>query len=237
MRKTAFAIRAALCALFAFAALPKQAEAEPAVVVELFTSQGCYSCPPADEVLGKLAEYEDIIALSLHVDYWDYLGWRDTFAQKAFTRRQFDYRNYMGERVVYTPQMIVQGVNRVTGQHSMSVKDAIAQVRATKDLAKIEIFESDGVVKGRISPMNGGAKADVYVAKYTRAETIQIARGENGGKTLTYHNVVREMTSLQEWRGDAVEYDLPSPGPGEGIALWVQGDGVGPILAAAKFER
>ena len=225
-------------ALGAFAlVLPKAADAEPTVVVELFTSQGCYSCPPADEVLGKLAEYDDIVALSLHVDYWDYLGWRDTFAQKAFTRRQFEYRNYMGERVVYTPQMIVQGVNRVTGQQSISVKDAIAQVRATDDLAKIEIVEANGGLKGRISPINGGAKAAVFVAKYTRSVTVDIARGENGGKTLTYHNVVDTMTSLEDWRGDAVEYDLPNPGPGEGVALWVQGDGVGPILAAAKFER
>ncbi|MEM1275356.1 MAG: DUF1223 domain-containing protein [Pseudomonadota bacterium] len=232
-----FALAFCASALLVLAAAPKPAEAEPAVVVELFTSQGCYSCPPADEVLGTLAKYDDIVALSLHVDYWDYLGWRDTFAQKAFTKRQFEYRNYMGERVVYTPQMIVQGVNRVTGQHKMSVKDAIAKVRATQDRAKLEIVEIGGALKGRISPVNGGAKAAVYVAKYTRSAIVEIARGENAGKTLTYHNVVYMMTPLSDWRGDVVEYDLPSPNPGEGIAFWVQGDRFGPILAAAKFER
>ncbi|MEM8791807.1 MAG: DUF1223 domain-containing protein [Pseudomonadota bacterium] len=239
MKNIALAARALFCATLGLATLPNAAQAEPAVVVELFTSQGCYSCPPADEVLGKLAEHDDIIALSLHVDYWDYLGWRDTFAKKAFTRRQFEYRDSMGERVVYTPQMIVQGANPVTGSRAMSVRDAIAQVRSTDDLAKVEIVERNGGLKGLITPVNGGegSSAVVYVAKYTRSETVQIARGENGGKTLTYHNVVGMLSPLKDWRGDIAEYDLPNPGPGEGIALWVQGGKVGPILAAAKFER
>ncbi|MEM9371393.1 MAG: DUF1223 domain-containing protein [Pseudomonadota bacterium] len=239
MKQTRFSRTAAMIAVtLASISASVPAKAEPAVVVELFTSQGCYSCPPADDVLGKLADHEDIVALSLHVDYWDYLGWRDTFAQSAFTRRQFAYRDEMGERVVYTPQMIVQGVSPVTGSRGMSVKDAIAKVRATPDSATIDIVEAGGGLKGRIAPVNGGAKAVVYLAKYTRSQVVAIERGENGGKTLTYHNVVDMLSKLHEWPGKATyEVDLPQPGPGEGIALWIQGGAAGPILAAAKYER
>ena len=214
------------------------AQAEPAVMIELFTSQGCYSCPPADEVLGRLAEYDNIVALSMHVDYWDYLGWRDTFAKRAFTERQYSYRDTMGERVVYTPQMIVQGIAPVTGSRSMSVKDAIAQVRALPDIATIDISERGGGIVARIAPTSAAKGGTLFVAKYTQRQTVEIARGENGGKTLAYHNVVEMISPLGQWQGtEAREVDLPSPAPGEGVALWLQDGRTGPIFAAAKFER
>lgn len=217
-----------------------EAQAEPAVVVELFTSQGCYSCPPADEVLGKLAEFEDIVALAMHVDYWDYLGWRDTFAQRGFTQRQFSYRDTMGERVVYTPQMIIQGVNPVTGSRSMSVKDAITQARAQKRTATLDISEAGAGLTGLIAPVTGETAqgGTLFVAKYTRNQVVDIARGENGGKTLTYHNVVDMLSPLAEWDGSApTQFELPRPGPGEGVAIWLQDGVTGPILGAAKFEQ
>ncbi|MEM7505888.1 MAG: DUF1223 domain-containing protein [Pseudomonadota bacterium] len=229
--------------LFASAAILaplRDAQAEPAVVVELFTSQGCYSCPPADEVLGKLAEHDDIVALAMHVDYWDYLGWRDTFAQRGFTQRQYSYRDTMGERVVYTPQMIIQGVSPVTGSRSMSVKDAILQARGQQRTSTLEITETGAALTGRIAPLatdqaQGGT---LFVAKYTRNQIVDIARGENGGKTLTYHNVVDMLSPLTEWDGrEAAEVELPRPGPGEGIAIWLQDGVTGPILGAAKFEQ
>ncbi|MEM7669368.1 MAG: DUF1223 domain-containing protein [Pseudomonadota bacterium] len=239
MKRTRFSFAAALLsAAVTGISVSAPAQAEPTVVVELFTSQGCYSCPPADDVLGKLAEHDDIIALSLHVDYWDYLGWRDTFAKRAFTERQFAYRDAMRERVVYTPQMIVQGVSPVTGSRSMSVKDAIEKVRATPDSATVEIFEAGSGLKGRIAPLNGGSRAVLYVAKYTRSQNVDIERGENGGKSLTYHNVVDMLSKLHDWPGESTyEVDLPQPSPGEGIALWLQGGAAGPIIAAAKYER
>ncbi|MEM8698655.1 MAG: DUF1223 domain-containing protein [Pseudomonadota bacterium] len=215
-----------------------EARAQHAVMVELFTSQGCYSCPPADEVLGQLAVNDDIVALSMHVDYWDYLGWRDTFAQPAFTERQYGYKVSMGERVVYTPQMIIQGVAPVTGSRSMSVKDAILQARAQDKPARITIVEAANGLKGRITPLSGSASASVFIAKYTRSRTVEIARGENGGKTLTYHNVVDMLSPLGTWSGSAArELDLPRPMAGEGIALWIQDGPTGQILAAAKYEK
>ncbi|MEL6476284.1 MAG: DUF1223 domain-containing protein [Pseudomonadota bacterium] len=237
VNRLASAALIAVSAWAGFGAVP-HASAQPVVVVELFTSQGCYSCPPADEVLGKLAEYDDIVALSMHVDYWDYLGWRDTFAQRGFTERQYSYRNSMGERVVYTPQMIIQGVSPVTGSRGMSVKDAISQVRATPETAVLSIRETGTGLKGTISPQSGAGEATLFMAKYTRSQTVDIARGENGGKTLTYHNVVDMLSPLGTWSGrEAREVDLPSPAQGEGIAIWLQKGRTGAILAAAKFER
>lgn len=228
------------CALFACAAPAGSSATDSPVVVELFTSQGCWSCPPADEILGRLAERDDIVALSLHVDYWNYLGWRDTFSQKAFTHRQIGYRDSFGRRSIYTPQMVVQGVDQAVGSNEGEVEAAIARARATEDAARIEIVERDGALKGRIAPLNGGtggAKAALFIATYAKERVVEIARGENGGKTLTYRNVVDEMRKLDDWDGGEAEFDLPIPGPGEGIALWAQGGRTGPILAAARFER
>lgn len=229
---------AGLLALASLLATGPGASASPTIFVELFTSQGCYSCPPADEVLGKLADREDVVALSLHVDYWDYLGWRDTFAQKAFTNRQFAYRDAMDERVVYTPQMIVQGANPVTGSHGMGLKDAIEKVRALPDMAKIEIVEVGGALKGKIAPVAQASEATLYMATYSKEQLVDIERGENAGKELAYHNVVSMLSKVQDWSGETMdEVDLPQPGPGEGIALWLQSGDSGPVIAAAKFER
>ncbi|MEM9736849.1 MAG: DUF1223 domain-containing protein [Pseudomonadota bacterium] len=189
MRQFCFAPIAALAALLSLAP-GAPVRAEPAVVVELFTSQGCYSCPPADEVLGKLAEYDHIVALAMHVDYWDYLGWRDTFAQKTFTKRQFDYRDYAGARVVYTPQMIVQGTKPVTGSRAMSVKEAISQAEGRPVSTEVVIVAKDGALMGIVSPVVAGGSFVLFAASYIRQRTVEIARGENGGKRLTYHNIV-----------------------------------------------
>lgn len=207
------------------------------VLVELFTSQGCYSCPPADELLGKLAQHDDVVAISLHVDYWDYLGWRDTFAQRAFTERQYDYRSTMGARVVYTPQMIVHGMNPVTGSRRMSVKEAVERARAADHVADIDIAESGGALMAKITPLREGDRGTLFVAKYTRNEIVDIARGENGGKRLTYHNVVSMLSPIMSWDGGAEEVTLPIPDPGEGVAVWLQTHRTGPVLAAAKFEN
>ncbi|MEM8840472.1 MAG: DUF1223 domain-containing protein [Pseudomonadota bacterium] len=229
---------AAMLSLASLQLIAGRAAASPTIFVELFTSQGCYSCPPADEVLGKLADRDDVVALSLHVDYWDYLGWRDTFAQKAFTNRQFAYRDAMDERVVYTPQMIVQGASPVTGSHGMGLKDAIEKVHAQPDMATIEIVEMGGALKGKIEPIADAPEATLYMATYTKEQKVDIERGENAGKKLAYHNVVGMLSKVQDWSGETMdEVDLPQPGPGEGIALWLQSGESGPVIAAAKYER
>lgn len=223
--------------LLAIAAAASPAQAGEMVMVELFTSQGCYSCPPADDVLGVLADNQNIVALAMHVDYWDYLGWRDTFAQRGFTERQYSYRKTMGARVVYTPQMIVQGVNPVTGSRSMSVKDAIAQAQAQPDIAAIEIVAEGDQLVGQLEPLEGSRRATLFMAHYKKDEVVDIARGENGGKKLHYHNIVKSLAPMMEWSGTSERVALPQPGPGEGIAIWLQEGRTGPVLGAAKFEN
>ena len=183
------------------------------VVVELYTSQGCSSCPPADRLLARLARRDDVVALSLHVDYWDYLGWRDTFARHQFTERQYAYRDALGNNVVYTPQLIVHG-------HRAVPAEAGAMASAIQELGR----------RPRL--------IEVSIAKYRLSETVVIGRGENAGSTFTYHNVVNSLMRMGTWSGsEAEEVEMPHPDPGEGVAVWIQEGATGPILAAAKVEN
>lgn len=210
---------------------------EQVVMVELFTSQGCYSCPPADAMLGELAAREDVVALAMHVDYWDYLGWKDTFAQKAHTLRQIGYRDSFGARSIYTPQMIVQGRADVVGSRKRDVAAAIEAARATA-AADIEISnDGRGLIVACSPSGSGSVGGTVWAAVYDRTATVAIARGENAGKTLTYHNIVRDVVSVGEWDGASdKEFALPDAGPGQGVAVWVQDGPAGAISAAVKHE-
>lgn len=212
------------------------AEAEAPVVVELFTSQGCASCPPADKYLGELAKRDDVIALSLHVDYWDYLGWTDKFGSAAHTSRQRDYAAAMRERMIYTPQMMVQGREHVVGSRTGEVDQAIA--RQAGDVAATVSLSLDGAqVVAEITPLDPGAKArgHVLMAWYARAETVAIKGGENRGRKIEYHNIVKGWSDLGTWSGDRVRLTAPKPMDADGLAILVQeGDG-GPIIAAGKL--
>lgn len=206
------------------------------VVVELFTSQGCSSCPPADEMLARLGERDNIIALGLHVDYWDYIGWKDKFAHAAFTKRQKGYARSFGNRAIYTPQMVVNGVKDVVGNRPMDVTDLV-QAHVEKGLAVPLTLRRSGDSLSISAPATSGlADADVILVRYTPAETVSIPRGENAGKKLTYTHVVTEWSDVGDWNGKApLAASVPVTG-GAPIVVLVQKKGYGPIFAAARLR-
>ncbi len=207
------------------------------VLVELFTSQGCNSCPPADAALGEYAALEGVVALSLHVDYWDYLGWRDTFADSAHTKRQYAYRAAFGERAVYTPQIVVDGRTGVVGSKKAQVAALIADAQHTSPGAGIRLDATDDGLVAMLSPGAVEGPFTVWCAVYDRSRTVEIGRGENRGKTLTYSNVVRELRRLAEWTAQAPQrVKVLRPASGQGVAVWVQRGEGGPVLGAAKYE-
>ena len=208
------------------------------VVVELFTSQGCSSCPPADELMHKLAKRDDVIALALHVDYWDYIGWKDLFADPAYTKRQHRYAYRGGRDVVYTPQMIINGQEDVVGARAMELADlitrhkqnaAVVTVSTKRDgnALRIDAQAVDGVPKGRLV---------VQLVRFSPKRRVEITRGENAGRTITYANVVEDWSVLGEWNPKSplsVEADLDGDLP---AVVLIQQKGAGAILAAAKVE-
>lgn len=212
--------------------------ADNVVLVELFTSQGCSSCPPADANLAALADREDVLALSMHVDYWDYLGWKDTFASAAHTKRQYAYRDHMGARVVYTPQMIVQGSYDVPGYRPDLIQGAIETVAASDRRASVAISEVNGRYAANLQMDGERGTCTIWMAYYVKEAQVDIARGENRGRTITYHNVVEKLMKAGTWTTTGPEaIDLPVPGPGEGIAVWIQNDRTGEVLAVGFVEN
>ena len=159
------ALSSVLCLALPNGGLAQQAadRASQPVVVELFTSQGCSSCPPADALLAELIEQPDIIALSMHVDYWDYLGWRDRYASPAMTQRQRDYQAAHGARSIYTPQMIVQGREAVIGHRRADVAAAIAAQRAVPPAVDIRLMQTDGQVMVEIVPIGAPTRGVVHM--------------------------------------------------------------------------
>jgi hypothetical protein len=210
------------------------AQSKPMVVVELYTSQGCSSCPPADEFMAELVANPDVIAMALHVDYWDYIGWKDDFAHTAFTERQKDYARAIGSRTIYTPQMIVNGVDRVEGVNPDAV-NAMVQMHLMESSGVSLLLQRDG---DRLTIRASGATVPVTVnlVRYIPNDTVAIERGENAGKTVTYHNIVTEFSPLGEWSG-AEPLDMEATVSGESpLAVFLQEQGPGAILAAARLD-
>ena len=223
--KTLLAIAATTLVLLS---APSARAGDNVVLIELFTSQGCSSCPPADRNLALLAERDDVVALSLHVDYWDYLGWRDTFGRPEHTQRQFAYRAFLGTRVVYTPQVIVQGTWDVPGHKASAIDAAISQAREQSEPARLDLVTEDGMLKAVLAETQMPERCTVWIATYDQAQTVRIRRGENAGETITYHNVVNKLMRVGSWNGSAQSISLPQPGRGEGVAVWLQDDRDGP---------
>jgi hypothetical protein len=220
----------ALAALVSFAGLG--AQARPVAVVELFTSQGCSSCPPANDNIRALSARPDILALSFGVTYWDQLGWRDTFAKPAFTARQVAYAHALGHNGPFTPQVVVDGRADCVGGRKGEIEGLISRTRLLGG-PNIEIT-GDNVALGA-APTSGQA-ADVWLVRYDpRVVEVPIRAGENDGRTLPHKNVVRELVRLGAWSGQAERLRAPpSAMPGLITAVLVQARGGGPILAAAK---
>lgn len=214
---------------------------ESPVVVELFTSQGCNTCPPADAYLGKLAKRKGIIALSFHVTYWDYLGWKDPFGSPKSTKRQRRYARQFKRGYVYTPQMVIDGQTEIVGSRSAQIDRAIARAGERKDKIAVRLVEgADGKVRAMLPARAASAKiepATVWMMLIDRSHTTKIKRGENGGKRLTYTHVVRTLRRVGVWRGEKIELELPVtetiPGRRDACVVLVQSDKSGRILGAA----
>ena len=221
-------------------------------VLELFTSQGCSSCPPADELLEEYSKRQDVVALSYSVDYWDYQGWKDTLAEHEFTERQLSYAAARGDRQVYTPQMVVNGSQHVVGSDAKAISAAIGslprpsvpiEARLAGDAVTVSVGRrADGGESG--GRPDGDVKATLWLVLYDRHVRVPVGRGENKNRTLDYYNVVRRMYPLAMWRGEPIKVDLPMgkyhQSDADGCALLLQEEGAegrpGPIIGAARIE-
>ncbi len=214
------------------------AMAEGPVVVELFTSQGCSSCPPADAILAEISKRDDIIALALHVDYWDYIGWKDEFADPEHTVRQRGYSRASGHRSIYTPQMIVGGKDNVIGSKPMKLAEIIENHRKLPLAAKVALERNSGRVTIRVSATDRltGGGAVVQLVTFTPHEKVSIHRGENAGRTINYYNIVRELVEIGRWDGRGVFRATVRVPEDISVAVLVQQRNHGPILGAAQLR-
>jgi hypothetical protein len=225
-----------IAAALILSATPLFAQSSP-VVVELFTSQGCSSCPPADDIMEHLSQREDVIPLSLHVDYWDYIGWKDEFAVPQNAERQRAYAAAAGRRSVYTPEMVVNGVTDIVGAKPMELSEAISSQKLIPSPVVLELARSGEQVT--IKAQTVGAvpgRMVLQMLRYRPLREARITRGENAGKTLTYVNVAEDWQTLRAWDGaSALEISAEAPGDRPVVVL-VQGAEAGPILAAARLR-
>ena len=230
--------------LVAAAVAPAAHAGERLTVVELFTSQGCPLCPAADAFLGELAQRDDVLALSFHVDYWDYIGWADPFAKPAYTKRQENYLGQFGLPYVFTPQAVVDGRMQASGNRQDSIlrllKEAgevergrihVELTRISAEQVRIRIPMTDAVYRG---------EAEVILLRYDEKRETVVTGGENAGKTLVNYNVVRVMRPVADWNGEAVDMvqrlaELDSPG-GDFCAVIIQERAQGRILGAAFVD-
>ncbi len=224
---------------------PQAQDATP-VLLELFTSQGCSSCPPADELLNAWRDRPGVITLSLSVDYWNYLGWHDTLSSPENSQRQRDYALARGDGKVYTPQLVVDGIRHVNGANEAAIEMAIRTAeRRLKDVKVPIQMHAEGnslVVDISAAPDTSDLReGTVWLAVARDEETVAISRGENRGKKITYSHPVHELTPIGMWRGEPMTLRLPlkdlkSVG-GDCLVAMLQVEGSGPILGAAMFDH
>lgn len=214
------------------------------VVVELFTSQGCSSCPPADQLLADMSSRDDLLPLAYHVDYWDYIGWKDTFAQPQFTDRQEGYRRAAHARYKYTPQMVVGGITHAVGNRPMEVFDALEKHRDLMGqvMLSAKADNQGGTVVTAYAVTHNVPEAPMValLVNYMPRETVMITRGENAGHQITYSNIVTKLDAVASWDGTGeLELTLPSLGDGD-AALILQSitkkGYPGPVQAAIRLN-
>jgi len=217
----------------------------PKTVIELFTSQGCSSCPAADAILAQLATRDDVLAISLSVDYWDYLGWKDTLAQSKFSERQKAYAKVLGDGMVYTPQMVVSGRAHVNGSDATKIERAIDRTADAFGASRVPVrmFAKDGrlIVEVGSEQQSAAHEATVWLAVISKAVEVTIPRGENKGKTITYSNVVRELMPIGTWHGKPMTVELARDTfmhrHAERCAVLVQQGRGGPVIGAALLAQ
>jgi hypothetical protein len=219
--------------------LPQKSLAEDApVVVELFTSQGCSSCPPADELLREMSERPDVIALAFHVDYWDYIGWKDTFGNPEFTLRQKGYAHAQSARTIYTPQFMIAGHTAVGGAHPQEIDALITEEAARAEDLHIQVVLADeGRIRISASPLvRLQGPVQINLVRYLPSAEVSITRGENKGRKIDYANVVTSWQILGTWSGMGdLTVEAPYSGDERGIVI-LQAADFGPILAAARID-
>jgi hypothetical protein len=223
------------------------------VMVELFTSQGCSSCPAADEILGELADRSDVLALTFPVDYWDYLGWRDTLAEPEFTKRQYAYAKALKTFQPYTPQVVIDGRLDVVGNNEAKIgwmiedrlkRDAEGPpLSVTSDPASITVSLGAAGEGTGATPVTR-PDATVWLVRYADKAVVKVERGENEDRTLSYRHVVRAIMPIGMWSGTPVHIVLPradlmgalsNTPQAQAFAVIVQGSNMGPILGAARL--
>lgn len=220
-----------------------EANSAQTAVIELFTSQGCSSCPPADRLLKSLAERPDVIALTFPVTYWDYLGWRDTLARQENTERQRHYASARGDGQVYTPQVVVNGLEGCVGSNLKAIELAVRSTTAVlrRELVPVSVRSEDGkliIETGAAPPGSQHKTGKLWVAAVRRSLTVTIGRGENAGNTVTYTNVVRQLVAAGEWQGAPTSYAIPLDTlskDGDMYVVLLQAETLGPIVGAARL--
>jgi hypothetical protein len=228
-------IPASLAILFLVLGTAPAGAGERPILVELFTSEGCSSCPPADALLAELAQRPDLLALSFHVDYWDKLGWKDPFSSPAATARQRRYAELLGLATVYTPQVVVDGKWQAVGSNHAEVERAIGAARRGPDGVPVTLAVEHGRVKIALGPGSGAASASVLLIEFDRRQVSAVARGENSGRTLAHADVVNSIEEVAQYDGRAQAIEAPLGRPAERIAAIVQARD-GRVLGAAAVD-
>lgn len=219
--------------------LTQMAQAGDSVVlVELYTSQGCSSCPEADEILSEISRRDDVIALGLHVDYWDYLGWQDHLAQPEFAVRQAAFNAKMDSKYrLVTPQMIFNGRDYVAGAKRQKILDYIEMLSAEPERANIVLSRDNGAIKIALTPVKGqSVPSDVHVISYEPSVKVKIKHGENAGRMVDYVNTVTGWATIGHWDGNS-PMSLTHPVEASAhYAVVVQSENLGPVLAARRLD-
>lgn len=215
---------------------PALADDRP-VLLELFTSQGCSSCPPADDMVVSLADSDDVIALALHVDYWDYLGWRDAFASPQYVDRQRAYARVANHRTIYTPQFVVNGQRNVAGYRPDEIARHVAELSMEDEPVDLRVGKSGGNLTIDLRPVAMPVgRAVVQLVRYTPAQSVDIQRGENAGRTIVYANIVTDWKQVARWNGrGTLSMRVPLQGSDPAVVI-VQADGPGPVLAVRRVR-
>ena len=220
-----------LAGVLAAAAASAEEGQTPKGVVELFTSQGCSSCPPADAVLKKLVHQGDVVALSYHVDYWNYLGWTDTLSSKGNTERQYGYAESLGRTGVYTPQAVINGRDHVKGTELSTITATVDRLKAEGQGLTVPVVARMRGKEIEIEIGEGQGEAEVVVAYFTKRQDVEVSKGENAGKTIEYWHSVYDVQSVGMWQGKPLKLSLPGKFMGkwkkDGCAILLQRSGSG----------
>lgn len=234
-------ILAVLAAIAVFGAVVSgvAADSEKPVVVELFSSQSCSSCPPADALLGRLETDPDLVTITWPVEYWNYLGWKDTLAKRAFTHRQKAYKKALGERFIYTPQVIVNGRRDAVGNKEKKVMEAIEAAQTGDRLVPVSLRQQGDQVTISIGAGDGAADTGIWLIPTRSQKDVAILGGENKGRTITYTNVARDIRKIGDWQGAPQELRISvteiQSDDSDGCAVLLQEGHSGPILGGAQI--